>query len=70
MDAASSSSSNVFKQILKAHGVFSIICFVHPIFSPFGFCFLSLWLRDFLYDGFHLQGKMGKTEKMERKSHN
>ena len=27
------------------------------------FVFLSLWLRDFLYDGFRLQGKKDKTFK-------
>ena len=31
-------------------------------FGNFVFCFLSLRLRDFPYNVFHLQGKMGKTK--------
>jgi hypothetical protein len=31
-------------------------------FGNFVFGFLSLRLRGFLYDVFHLQGKMGKTK--------
>ena len=31
-------------------------------FDNFVYGFLSLWLRDFLYDVFRLQGKMGKTK--------
>ena len=42
-------------------------CLAHHIFCNIVFAFLSLRLRDFLYNVFRWQGKMGKIKEMKNK---